>query len=202
LITLFGAAWVLFLIGWISLGSKQDYIINIIDNVLVALFAIIGDGLAPFRAVDTYHMMYIAHYHRKMWKKREKLALPELVDHNDLPDQRKEDIEPAKVDLESLVARKIPRSLARAIAPRIPQRLAQRMITGSRTNDLSYEYSVLTEKQQAKLEFHERKFSKSHTFYKPHETKMHYAFPLKLLVAVVVLLDCHSALQISLGACT
>jgi hypothetical protein len=202
LITLFGAAWVLFLIGWISLGSKQDYVINVVDNVLVALFAIIGDGLAPFRAVDTYHMIYIAHYHRKSWKRREKLGLPELVDHNDLPDQRKEDIQPAEVDLESLVARKIPRGLARRIAPRIPKSLARRIVTRSRTNDPSYEYSVLTEGQQAKLEYHERKFSKSHTFYKPHETETHYAFPLKLLVAIVVLLDCHSALQISLGACT
>lgn len=64
LITLFGLAWVLFLIGWISIGSKQYYIINIIDYVLVALFAIVGDGLAPFRAVDTYHMIYIAHYRK------------------------------------------------------------------------------------------------------------------------------------------
>ena len=119
----------LFLIGWISLGSKQDYIINVVDNVLVALFAIIGDGLAPFRAVDTYHMIYIAHYHRKTWKKREKLGLPELVDHNDLPDQRKEDVEPAQVDIESLVARKIPPRFARIIAPRIPKRLARRIVT-------------------------------------------------------------------------
>lgn len=148
-------------------------------------------------------MIYIAYYHRKTWKIREKLGFPELVDHNDLPDQRKEDIEPAEVDLESLVARRIPRGLARRIAPRIPKKVAQRIITRSRTiEEPSYDYSVLTEEEQAKLEYHERKFSKSHTFYKPHETETHFAFPLKLLVAVVVLLDCHSALQISLGACT
>lgn len=64
LITLFGLAWVLFLIGWISIGSKQSYVINVIDYILVALFAIMGDGLAPFRAVDTYHMIYIAHYRK------------------------------------------------------------------------------------------------------------------------------------------
>jgi hypothetical protein len=62
LITLFGLAWVLFLIGWIYVGEKQLYVINVIDYVLVALFAIVGDGLAPFRAVDTYHMIFIAHY--------------------------------------------------------------------------------------------------------------------------------------------
>jgi hypothetical protein len=66
LITLFGLAWVLFLIGWISIGSKQNYLINIIDYTLVALFAIMGDGLAPFRAVDTYHMIYIARYRKHL----------------------------------------------------------------------------------------------------------------------------------------
>jgi len=61
-ITLFGLAWVLFLIGWIYVGDKQLFVINVIDNVLVALFAIVGDGLAPFRAIDTYHMIFVAHY--------------------------------------------------------------------------------------------------------------------------------------------
>lgn len=184
------------------MGSKQSYVIDIVDNVLVALFAIIGDGLAPFRAVDTYHMIHIAYYHRKTWKKREKLGLPDLVDRNDLPEQRKENTESAEVDLESLVARRMPRGLARRIAPRIPKNFARRMVARSRINDPSYEYTVLTDEQQAKLEYHERKFSKSHTFYKPHETETHYAFPLKLLVAVVLLLDLHSCLQITLGACT
>jgi len=64
LITLFGLAWVLFLIGWIYVGEKQVYAIHIIDSVLVALFAIVGDGLAPFRAVDTYRMIYIWRYTR------------------------------------------------------------------------------------------------------------------------------------------
>jgi hypothetical protein len=60
----------------------------------------------------------------------------------------------------------------------------------------------LTPKQQEKLEHHQGKFCKSHSFYKPHETETHHAFPLRLLIAIVVLLDCHSLLQISLGACT
>ncbi|RDW80259.1 hypothetical protein BP6252_04897 [Coleophoma cylindrospora] len=202
LVTLFGAAWVFFLIGWISLGSKRDYIINVVDNVLVALFAIIGDGLAPFRAVDTYHMIYIAYYHRKTLKQRKRFGLPELADRNDLPDQRKADVQPAEVDIESLVARKIPRRFAGVVSRRIPKKLAQRMVSRNQANNPSYEYTVLTEAEQTKLEYHERKFSKSHTFYKPHETETHYAFPLRLLIAVVVLLDCHSALQITLGACT
>ncbi|KAI9648573.1 hypothetical protein NHQ30_003209 [Ciborinia camelliae] len=163
LITLFGLAWVLFLIGWVNVGSKRLYVINVIDNVLVALFAIMGDGLAPFRAIDTYHMIYIAHYHHLTWRLRKQKELPKLEDHNDLPAILPEDLEDQIVE---------------------------------------DEVSVLNPNQQKKLQHHQKKFNRSHTFYKPHETTTHHAFPLRLLVAIVILLDCHSLLQISLGVCT
>jgi hypothetical protein len=148
-------------------GGRQLYIINVIDNVLVALFAIMGDGLAPFRAIDTYHMIYIAHYHHLTWKLRKQRTLPKLRNKNDLPSRREAD-----VDLEH------------------------------NGDDKNMEFSVLSPLQQRKLEQHQRKFAKSHTFYKPHETATHYAFPLRLLIAIVVLLDFHSLFQIALGACT
>jgi hypothetical protein len=184
LITLFGLAWVLFLIGWINVGGRQSYLINIIDNVLVALFAIVGDGLAPFRAVDTYHMIYIAHYHHLTWSLRKKLDLPKLKNENDLPVQPGID-----ADIET-------GSTAEAASVNDDAK-SDRSLRHDRS-----EASMLTEEQQRKLKHHEDKFSKSHTFYKPHETETHHAFPLRLLVAVVVLLDCHSLLQIALGTCT
>ncbi|KAJ4348309.1 uncharacterized protein N0V89_009683 [Didymosphaeria variabile] len=170
LITLFGLAWVLFLIGWINVGGRQIYVVHIIDSVLVALFAVVGDGLAPFRAIDTYHMIYIAHYHHYTWSRRKKDMLPSLRDHNDLP------------------ANNAPMASRNGTDPEDPEK--------------QWEFTVLTPKQQAKLEHHQTKFCKSHSFYKPHETDTHHAFPLRLLVAIVVLLDCHSLLQISLGAVT
>lgn len=159
LITLFGLAWVLFLIGWIYVGERQPYAIKVIDYVLVALFAIVGDGLAPFRVVDTYHMLFIYHYHRKTWKLRKQLQMSKLRDKNDLP-----------TDPELEAARD--------------------------------EVSVLSEADQAVLVHHQNKFAKSHTFYRPHETKTHYAFPQSFLIAIVLLLDLHSCLQISLGVTT
>ncbi|RMD41296.1 hypothetical protein DV735_g3841, partial [Chaetothyriales sp. CBS 134920] len=165
LITLFGLAWVLFLIGWIYAGSRQSYVVNVIDNVLVALFALMGDGLAPFRVVDTYHMIYIAHYHRLSWKLRQQRNLPELKNHNDLPTRFEKD-----VDQEAAEERA--------------------------------DFIVLSRTQQKKLIHHQTKFSKSHTYYKPHETVTHHAFPIKLLILVVVMLDCHSVLQIMLGTFT
>ncbi|KAI0126015.1 hypothetical protein BJ170DRAFT_584009 [Xylariales sp. AK1849] len=172
LITLFGLAWVLFLIGWIYVGEKQLYIINVIDLVLVALFAIVGDGMIPWRTVDTYHMIYIARYHHLTWKLRDRIKAPDLKDKNDLPH-------------ETVVTRQEELDLEAA-----------------RNRHAKEELSVLTPEQQRKLEHHQTKFANSHTFYKPHETETHYAFPLRLLVAVVVLLDCHSCFQIALGLCT
>ncbi|KAF2851180.1 hypothetical protein T440DRAFT_449106 [Plenodomus tracheiphilus IPT5] len=170
LITIFGLAWVLFLIGWVNVGGKQIYVVHIIDSVLVALFAVVGDGLAPFRAVDTYHMIYIAHYHHFTWSRRKKELLPDLSDHNDLPTGN------------------APVTVPRTVDPEDPEK--------------QWEFTILTPKQQEKLEHHQGKFCKSHSFYKPHETETHHAFPLRFLIAIVVLLDCHSILQISLGACT
>ncbi|KAK8069830.1 hypothetical protein PG994_006446 [Apiospora phragmitis] len=176
-ITVFGLAWVLFLIGWIYLGSEErrDYIINVIDNVLVALFAVVGDGMIPFRLVDTYHMCFIARYHHLTWKLRDKMHVPDLKDHNDLPSE-----------------------------PVISRRAEQEDIEAQRRihTKKEEEHSVLTPHQQARLEHHQACFSKSHTFYKPHETETHFAFPLRLLVAIVVLLDCHSCFQLALDLTT
>ncbi|KAK1041827.1 hypothetical protein LTR33_015624 [Friedmanniomyces endolithicus] len=168
LVTLFGAAWVFCLIGWIYIGNEQEYFINVIDLVLVALFALIGDGLAPFRIIDTYHMCFIAHYHHLTWRLRKKKKLPALADHNDLPDRAGSMMEQEDaIDKEETA-----------------------------------EYSVLSHRQQRRLQYHQAKFSKTHTFYRPHETATHHAFPLRLLVASVVLLDCHSLFQVALGTCT
>lgn len=152
------------------MGGQQLYAINVIDNVLVALFAIMGDGLAPFRVVDTYHMFFIARYHRLTWKLRRKKALPKLRDKNDLPRRIEGVNSDEDVDLED--------------------------------PDDNEELSVLKLKQQTRFNHHSSKLAKSHTFYKPHETTTHYAFPLRILVAVVILLDFHSMFQIALGTCT
>lgn len=178
-------------IGWINVGGKQLYVINVIDNVLVALFAIVGDGLAPFRAVDTYHMIFIAHYHHVTWSTRKKRNMPDLRDHNDLPTK----MPPI---LNKFTPRRGVRMLNQ-VAGKL--HLKKRFGVHKDLEDLG-EYSVLTRKQQRKLDYHAWKFNKSHTFYKPHETETHFAFPLRLLIAIVVLLDCHSMLQISLGAVT
>lgn len=73
---------------------------------------------------------------------------------------------------------------------------------GDAKTEEDWEFSVLTPEQQRKLVHHQNKFSKSHAYYRPHETSTHYAFPLKLLITIVSLLDGHSLLQIMLGSFT
>jgi hypothetical protein len=121
--------------------------------------------MSPFRAVDTYHMIYIIHYHRVTLKLREQRNLPQLTDKNDLPN-------PGSLD------------------PDLEVQFAKD------------EEPVLSPEQQAKLVHHQDKYRHSHTFYRPHETPTHHAFPLSLLIAITVLLDCHSLFQMALGATT
>lgn len=104
---------------------------------------------------------------------RKKLLLPDLRDENDLPE------EPVLPDLE-----------------------AGHETASIRSLEANGEFSVLSPQQQAKLVHHQTKYAKSHTFYRPHETDTHFAFPHRLFITITLLLDLHSCLQISLGACT
>ena len=98
-----------------------------------------------------------------------------MTDHNDLPTASNQAIQGSS-DLEAA-----------------PQ---------ARENKKDEFFPVLSDKEQETLLHHQQKLAKSHTFYKPHETETHHAFPLRLLVAVVLLLDLHSCLQLALGICT
>ncbi|KAF2013574.1 hypothetical protein BU24DRAFT_394460 [Aaosphaeria arxii CBS 175.79] len=167
LLFFWGAAWVLFLIGWLSVEGRQAYFIEICDQILTALFCVVGIGFAPWRAVDTYHMIYVAYYAHRTWRLRKEQGLPDLRDRNELPSQ--------------------PDAHAWEKGEDVPD---------------NEELTVLTAEQQTKLEHHQQKLANSHTFYKPHETNTHYAFSVRLLIAIVVLLDCHSLFQMALGGTT
>lgn len=85
LITFWGTAIMFFIFSWIDAGTRRRYWIEICDQILCALFAAVGLGFAPFRAVDTYRMIHIAKLHHLTWERRTKLGLQDLRDPNDLP---------------------------------------------------------------------------------------------------------------------
>ena len=301
LITFWGTAICLFLLRWIDVGNKdtQRYWIEICDQILCALFAAVGIGFAPFRAVDTYRMAYIAHYHFLTYKKRRALNLPELKDKNELPRSQPRltmaqrtmnavglggrRASAAVVDSEACQSQDQAQAQAqnqaqaqtqqgseltpvrsRGLVPHrernelfsqeggavsiemtdeadrtskedSPRRglfgrtkkskeakkeekhsahpsgytdqngvipLGQLRRNPSIASELpkaEEEEVVLTPKQQANLEHQQRKFHASHTFYRYRETVTHRPFELSIMMTVVILLDCHSCLQASLG---
>ncbi|TQS31640.1 hypothetical protein Golomagni_08072, partial [Golovinomyces magnicellulatus] len=179
LITLFGLAWVLFSIGWIYVGDNQRYTIHIIDSVMVALFAIVGDGMIPFRLMDSYHLIFVVYYSRIMGKAKKK-----KLSHATEP-----------CESEAVNGTTNGTTNDHLEVPTIDLEAAEEKFD---RQDLY----PLNEKQRTKFLHHQGKLAKSHSFYKPEETLTHFSFPLGYLVAVVVLLDCHSCLQISLAATT
>ncbi|KAJ8109226.1 hypothetical protein OPT61_g7619 [Boeremia exigua] len=170
LITFWGAAWVLFLIGWISVGGRQAYFVEICDQILTALFCVVGITMFPFRLYDTYHMAFVAFFAHRTWRLRKERGLKKLKDHNELP---------------AMPPQSTPYDTAEEIE-----------------EEVRIEAPVLTDDEQRKLEYHQGKLAKSHTFYRPHETYTHYAFSIRLLITIIVLLDCHSMFQIALGGTT
>ncbi|WFC98560.1 hypothetical protein MYAM1_001290 [Malassezia yamatoensis] len=249
LITAWGMLIMLLIIPWVHFGDKhrQRYWIEICDQVLCALFTAVGLGFAPFRAVDTYRMAYIAHYHFVTYKRRRLLDLPKLKNKNELPRysqgridrlvksedgtssapeeagaEAKELTDPVK-SLEAIGVKHARGGHAEEVYgvenlfgsfPGQPgshpknrdelhkQRLKRAPSIDSIIDKSSKEVSVLSPTEQANLQHQQRLFHASHTFYRYRETATHWPFPLRLMMVIVILLDCHSILQGTLGGVT
>lgn len=260
LVTFWGTAIVLFIFGWIHVGGRKRYWIEICDQILCALFAAVGLGFAPFRAVDTYRMIHIAHYHHLTWKRRQQLGLKELSDPNDLPRPEHDgsnqvsrmmtpiddagDVNVGSVTSSNhgLIGRsdtglstkskkhrkhllhhkkivelpeeihqitehanssaRIAEDLGAEKKGANPPMLKRNESIQSELIKEREDVVVLTKGEQEVLEYHQRKFHASHTFYRYHATSTHHAFPLDLMIVITCLLDCHSLLQAALGGCT
>ena len=83
------------------------------------------------------------------------------------------------------------------------------------------EDAVLTDEEQAIFLHHQLSLQKAHSrrpsiswarrlcadsydpgYYRPHETMTHHAFPIKILITIIVLCDMHSTFQLALGSAT
>lgn len=157
LVAFWGAAIVLFLLGWIPTSSKyrQDVWVEISSQVENGLFTLTGVGLIPWRVIDTYRMFIIWKLQRLTKKLRAERGLPPIDDPNDLPDPR---------DAQDYV-------------------------------------SVLSEKQQAQLRHQQEQFAKSQTWYRPHATATHTAFPISWALGNTLLMDGNSMFQCMLCGC-
>ncbi|GMK55853.1 hypothetical protein CspeluHIS016_0209090 [Cutaneotrichosporon spelunceum] len=157
LVVFWGAAIVLFLLGWIPTSSKntQDIWVEISSQVVNGLFTITGVGFIPWRAMDTYRMSVIWTLRKRFHRRCKKLGLPPLEDPDDLPD---------------------------------PSTLP------------GYE-DVLTNVEHDRLVYQQTKFTKSQTWYRPHATATHRAFPMSLALWNTILMDGNSFFQCLLCGC-
>lgn len=92
LIFSWGVVIFLFIVHWVDVEPYTTWRVwvEVCDQVLCALFVLRGMGFAPFRAVDTYRMAHIAHFHFLTYKRRKLLHLPKLQNQNELPRYSKE----------------------------------------------------------------------------------------------------------------
>ncbi|BEI84861.1 hypothetical protein CcaverHIS002_0502620 [Cutaneotrichosporon cavernicola] len=157
LVVFWGAAIVLFLLGWIPTSSRntQDIWIEISSQVVNGLFTVTGVGLIPWRAIDTYRMSVIWTLRKRFQRRCKKLGLPPVQDPDDLPD---------------------PTTLP------------------------GYE-NVLTKEEHDRLVDQQTKFAKSQTWYRPHATATHRAFPMSLALWNTILMDGNSFFQCLLCGC-
>jgi hypothetical protein len=90
LVAFWGAAIVLFLLGWIPTSSKnqQDIWVEISSQVENGLFTVTGVGLIPWRVIDTYRMSVIWTMRMRVLRRRDAKGLPPAEDADDLPAQK------------------------------------------------------------------------------------------------------------------
>ncbi|WVO13647.1 hypothetical protein L204_101268 [Cryptococcus depauperatus] len=156
-VVFWGAAIVLFLLGWIHTGSKyrKNVWVEISSQVENGLFTITGVGLIPWRAVDTYRMSVIWTLKKRAERRRAKMGLPPVPDENDLPDP---DTIPGYIH-------------------------------------------VLNSEETERLRRHQENFALSQTWYKPHATATHKAFPMKYALWNTIFMDLNSFFQCLLCGC-
>lgn len=88
LVVFWGGAIVIFLAKIINLHNPnlQGFWIEISAQIVNGLFTLTGIGLIPARILDSYRIIKIWQYKYKTKELRAKAGLPELLDHDDLPD--------------------------------------------------------------------------------------------------------------------
>ena len=162
--------------------------LEISSQVENGLFSLTGLGLIPWRVIDTYRMFLFHSPHEqlligeigaaKIWhlrvethKRRQAQGLPPIQDPNDLPDPKE-----AKDYISVSLRRYLPEQRDEGCDEDPGTRIRK---SGVRGRAMLTKTQVLSEKEQAELEYQQHKFATSQTWYRPHATATHRAFPIK-----------------------
>ncbi|GAA94930.1 uncharacterized protein L969DRAFT_83119 [Mixia osmundae IAM 14324] len=168
-VVFFGAALVLILMGAIpSHYHSHDLYVEYCSQVLDGLFCITGLGLIPWRVVSLWHMAHIWTYANRVWRRRRRGGMAVLRDRNDLPD------------------------------PECFAGLSEKEKLALEESTEAPEEVVLTDKELKSLRYHQNKFAAGQTWYKPHATPTHRAFPLSWALWICLCNIVNSLAQIAL----
>ncbi|KAI0650754.1 hypothetical protein C8Q79DRAFT_1006990 [Trametes meyenii] len=169
-VVFWGTGIVFFLAKFINLHNDitQSFWVELCQQVETGLFTATSIGFIPFRVMDTYRVCKIWHYKRKIAKLRQKASLPELYDPDDLPDP--------------------------VYDPNYIQ-----VLTEDQQIDLHYRElfpAAISLRMLYSAPFSEQhKFMASQTWYRPHGTQTHRAFPIDLALWICVCNDLNSFFQ-------
>ncbi|KAG0144946.1 hypothetical protein CROQUDRAFT_672018 [Cronartium quercuum f. sp. fusiforme G11] len=161
--------WVLILLKWIKIEPLHRYRIwvEICSQILNGLFTITGIGLLPSRLIDWWNISIVIHYARIIWRRKGK---KNLGDPNDILPL---DIERAKAEKEVACTKEPTQKLRRK----------RRVKPCAKLED---ERRILSEPEIIRLERAQSKLCRSQTWYRPHSSPTHYAFPIWGAFAILI----------------
>jgi len=207
LVVFWGAALVLILLGWLKITPQEKYRlwIEICSQVLNGLFTIPGIGLFPSRMIDAWNIAIIVYYARVICKRQ---GRKNLDDPNDLiPPQ------PSKTDLNQPKQREKPVQEGEEPGNNHNNEEEEDIheAHAEETDDLDDSSGlidvwkddqeiVLHENEIDRLRTAQEKLCRSQTWYRPHSSATHYAFPICWAVVIMLLNIGNSLFQAALCA--
>ncbi|KAI9618706.1 hypothetical protein KEM48_006591 [Puccinia striiformis f. sp. tritici PST-130] len=225
LVVFWGAALVLILLGWLKITPQSNYRIwvEICSQVLNGLFTIPGIGLFPSRIIDSWNIGVILHYARVIWKRK---GRKNLEDPNDLIPSKplsstspleinhhrtnnptsKDDEDPTHSDHEIQLQEEEEERNLRTSPTGSEEELEDEEVNiidnSSGIEDVwkDEQEIVLNENEINRLRNSQESLCKSQTWYRPHSSATHYAFPIKWAVLILLLNLGNSIFQAALCA--
>ncbi|PLW13611.1 hypothetical protein PCANC_16318 [Puccinia coronata f. sp. avenae] len=229
LVVFWGAALVLILLGWLKITPHEKYRlwVEICSQVLNGLFTIPGLGLFPSRIIDSFNIAIILHYARVIWKRQ---GRKNLEDPNDLipPKQTSpKEITSKQIEKKAIPEEGVTEEAEEEDedeeretsnlnnnqhdAPQEPEKTEQGQPHQTVQEDQDRESGlvdvwkddqeiVLNEKEIERLRTAQESLCHSQTWYRPHSSATHYAFPIRWAVVILILNLGNSLFQAALCA--
>ncbi|WAQ89221.1 hypothetical protein PtA15_10A645 [Puccinia triticina] len=230
LVVFWGAALVLILLGWLKITPQENYRIwvEICSQVLNGLFTIPGIGLFPSRIIDCWNIGVIVHYARVIWKRKGKRNLDDPNDLiPPEPPRSPRLLPPPPSSADPNYFHNGPRHAAAQeekksgaeeaqIGPETEAGPGDVIVVHDQEHAHQHEHEeeqegltdvwkdeqeiVLNQREMTRLRRAQEALCRSQTWYRPHSSATHYAFPVPIALIIVLLNLGNSLFQAALCA--